>query len=323
MAVSGALPTFEKGKGYPTRDGYGRGLALEGRRDERIVALDADLCESTRSLWFGREHPDRYFNMGISEQDMVVTAAGLASTGKIAFASSFAIFLERAFEQVRNAVARPNLNVKLAGSHGGLMTGEDGSSAQCIEDVALYRSLPNFAVCVPADAVEAEKAVHAMLERDGPAYIRLTRGKVPVVFGDDYGFRWGHGQVLREGRDVTLAACGPLVSESLLAAELLARDGTEAEVLNLASVKPIDRRLVATSARKTGLVVTAEDHNVVGGLGSAVAEVLSEDAPTPLVRIGVQDRFAESGSPQDLYDKYGLAGPRVAETVRSALAKKR
>lgn len=321
--MSTALPTFEKGKQFPTRDGYGRGLALAGREDPRIVALDADLCESTRSLWFGREQPARYFNMGISEQDMIVTAAGLASCGKVVFASTFAIFLERAFEQVRNALARTNLNVKIVGSHGGLMTGEDGTSAQCIEDVAIYRSLPNMAICVAADAVEAEKAVAAMVARDGPAYLRLTRAKVPVLFDDTYRFQWGRGQVLREGRDVTLAACGALVSESLAAAEVLAKDGIQAEVLNLASVKPLDRELLLRSAAKTRLVVSAEDHTVVGGLGGAIAEALSEELPTPLARIGVQDRYAESGTPKDLYEKYGLNAAGVANSVRTAMKKKR
>lgn len=318
-----AIPTFEKGKAFPTRDGYGRGLYLAGNKNPNIIALDADLAESTRSLWFGKEHPDRFFNMGIAEQDMIVTAAGMASCGKVVFASTFAIFMERAFEQVRNAVARTKKNVKIVGSHGGLMTGEDGTSAQAIEDIGLYRLLPNFAVCVAADAVEAEKAVTAMLEREGPAYLRLTRQKVPVLFEDAHRFTWGKGQVLREGRDVTLAACGALVSESLKAADLLAKENVSVEVLNLASVKPLDRELVVQSARRTGLVVTAEDHSVIGGLGGAVAEALSEEAPTPLVRIGLQDRYAESGSPTDLYEKYGLSGAQIATTVRTALSKKR
>jgi transketolase len=322
VAVS-AVPTFEKGKAFPTRDGYGRGLYLAGRTNADIVALDADLSESTRSLWFGKEHPDRFFNMGIAEQDMVVTAAGMAASGKIAFCSTFAIFMERAFEQVRNAVARPNQNVKIVGSHGGLMTGEDGTSAQAIEDIGLYRLLPHFAVCVAADAVEAEKAVQAMVERPGPAYLRLTRQKVPVLFDDAYRFTWGRGQVLREGRDVTLAACGAVVCESLKAADILAKENVGVEVLNLASVKPLDRELLVQSARKTGLVVTAEDHSVIGGLGGAVAEALGEEAPTPLVRIGLPDRYAESGSPVELYEKYGLSGTQIANAVRGALSKKR
>lgn len=315
-----ALPTFTKGKEYPTRDGYGVGLSAVGASDERVVALDADLGESTRSYWFGKDHPSRFFNMGIAEQDMIVTAAGLASSGKLPYCSTFSIFLERAFEQVRNAVARQNLDVKISGSHGGLMTGEDGTSAQCIEDVALYRSLPNFAICVPADAVEAASAVHAMYARPGPAYLRTTRAKVPILFDSDHRFEWGKGQVLRAGKDVTLAACGALVSESLKAADLAAKEGVDIEVLNMASIKPLDRRLLITSARKTGLVVTAEDHNVIGGLGSAVAEALSEEAPTRLVRLGVQDKYAESGTPKDLYAKYGLDAAGIARSIRSAIA---
>lgn len=322
MAVT-AIPAFDQGQAFPTRDGYGRGLHREGDKNTRVVALDADLGESTRSLWFGKEHPDRYYNMGISEQDMVVTAAGMASCGKIPFVSTFAIFSERAFEQIRNAVARPKMNVKITGSHGGIMTGEDGASAHAIADVAIYRALPNFVVFVPADAVEAEKAVHAMAERVGPVYMKLTRAKVPVLFGDAHTVTFGKGEVLREGNDVTLGACGALVGEALGAADTLAQEGIEVEVLNLSSVKPLDRELILKSAAKTRLVVTAEDHTVLGGLGGAVAELLSEELPTPIVRIGLQDQYAESGSPKDLYEKYGLSATQVAITVRTAMKRKR
>jgi len=318
-----SLPVFEKGKGFPTRDGYGKGLLLEGRRDPRIIALDADLVESTRAHWFAKEFPKRFWNMGISEQDMICTAAGMASTGKVVFASTFAIFTERAFEQTRNAVARPKLNVKIVGSHGGIMTGEDGASAQCIEDVAAYRSLPNMAVVVPADAVEAEKAVHAMAERDGPCYLKMTRAKVPVLFEDSYRFEFGKGQRLREGAHLTIGACGALVSESLAAADVLAKQGIEVEVLNLASVKPLDRELILASVAKTRCMMTAEDHTVIGGLGGAVAELLSEELPTPLLRVGMQDRFAESGTPADLYAKYGFNTAGIVESARQALKKKR
>lgn len=317
------LPTFEKGKGYPTRDGFGRGLVQEGRKNPRIVALDADLAESTRAHWFAKEFPERFWNMGISEQDMICTAAGMASSGRIVFASTFAIFSERAFEQTRNAVARPKLNVKIVGSHGGILTGEDGSSAQCIEDVAIYRSLPNMGVVVPADAVEAEKAVHAMAEREGPCYMKMTRAKVPVIFDDGYRFEFGKGQRLREGGDVTIGACGALVTEALGAADLLDKQGVRAEVLDLASVKPLDRELILSSVRKTNCIVTAEDHNVLAGLGGAVAELLGEEQPTPMVRVGLMDRFAESGSPKELYEKYGLSAPAVADAARRAIRKKR
>lgn len=314
---------FEKGKGYPTRDGYGKGLLQEGRKNPRIIALDADLAESTRAQWFAKEFPDRFWNMGISEQDMVCTAAGMASCGRIVFASTFAIFSERAFEQTRNAVARPKLNVKMVGSHGGIMTGEDGSSAQCIEDVAVYRSLPNMWVVVPADAVDAEKAVHAMAERDGPCYMKMTRAKVPVIFDDTHRFEFGKGQRLREGRDVTIGACGALVAEALGAADLLAKERVHADVLNLSSVKPLDHGLILDSVQKTSCIVTAEDHTVLGGLGGAVAELLAEERPTPMVRVGLLDRFAESGSPRELYEKYGLSAPAVADAARRAMKKKR
>lgn len=321
--MSGGPPTFEKGKGYPTRDGYGRGLLLEGRKNDKIVAMDCDLVESTRAHWFAKEFPGRFWNMGISEQDMVCTAAGMAASGRVVFASTFAIFTERAFEQIRNAVARTKLNVKIVGSHGGIMTGEDGASAQAIEDVAIYRSLPNMAVIVPADAVEAEKAVAALAARDGPSYLKLTRAKVNTLFDDSHRFEIGKGQRLREGTDVTIGACGALVEQALGAAELLAKENVGVEVLNLASIKPLDRALVVQSARKTRCFVTAEDHSVIGGLGSAVAEVLSEDAPTPLVRVGLQDQYAESGSPKDLYEKYGFMAPALANACRAAIAKKR
>lgn len=309
-------------KPEPTRNGYGRGLLAVGRRNNDVVALDADLAESTRSQWFGDEFPDRFFQMGISEQDMIATAAGLASCGKIAFASTFAIFTERAFEQFRNAVARPNLNVKLVGSHGGIMTGEDGSSAHAIVDVAIYRSLPNVRVFVPADVVQAEKAVHALAESDGPAYMKLTRANVPVLYDDDHTVTLGKGDRLRDGDDVTIAACGALVSNALRAAKILAEDGIEADVLNMASIKPLDGDLLVASVEKTGRVATCEDHNVIGGLGGAVSEYLGEHHPAPITRIGLPDQFAESGSPDELYDKYELAAGHLANRVRSFVGAK-
>jgi transketolase len=305
------------------RDGYGKGLVALGKQNPRVVALDADLQDSTRSQWFQKEFPDRFFQMGIAEQDMMCTAAGLASTGKIPFASSFAIFTERGFEQVRNTIARQNMNVKLAGSHGGIQIGEDGSSAQCIEDVAIYRSLPNMVVLVPADAVEAEKAVMAVAEHKGPTYMRLTRNKVTIFHDDSHVFRIGKGEVVREGNDVAIVACGPLVPESLAAHDLLKAEGVRARVINMSSIKPLDRDLVLKAAAECGAVVTAEDHNVIGGLGSAVAELLSEEAPTPLVRIGVRDTFGESGTPAQLYEKHGLTAKHVAAAAHKAIQRKR
>lgn len=294
-----------------------------GNADERVVALDADLAESTRSKWFGDAHPSRFFQMGIAEQDMVLTAAGLASAGLRPFASTFAIFTERAFEITRNAVARPNLNVKIVGSHGGIMTGEDGPSAHAIEDVAIYRALPNFRVVVPADANEAMNAVEALNAIDSPAYLKLTRQKVPVVTAHDKPFRIGEWDVLRPGSDATLLACGALVGEALAAHDILKAEGVSCRVVNAHTVKPVDARTVESAARETGVLVTAEDHTVLGGLGSAVAECVTESYPVPVLRVGVQDRYVESGLPAELYEKYGFTGKGLGEKVREALKKRK
>jgi transketolase len=313
-----AVPTrFDKPT--PTRDGYGAGLHRLGHEDPRVVALDADLAESTRSKWFGDAFPERFFQMGIAEQDMVLTAAGLASSGFRPFASSFAIFTERAFEIVRNAVARPNLNVKLVGSHGGMMTGEDGSSAQAIEDLAIYRAIPNVRVVVPVDANEAMNATLALNAVDGPAYVRTTRQKVPILTQPDAPFALGRWSQLRDGSDVTLVACGPLVAEALAAAQTLAAEGVHARVLNAHTLKPVDVASLERAARETGAIVTAEDHNVVGGLGGAVAETVAETRPVPVVRVGVMDRFGESGAPAELYQKYGLTATAIGEAARRAV----
>lgn len=310
-------------KPAPTRDGYGAGLYKVGNADPRVVALDADLAESTRSKWFGDAHPSRFFQMGIAEQDMVLTAAGLASTGLRPFASTFAIFTERAFEITRNAVARPNLNVKIVGSHGGIMTGEDGSSAHAIEDVAIYRALPNFRVVVPADANEAMNAVEALNAIDGPAYLKLTRQKVPVLTAPEKPFRVGQWDTLRDGSDATILACGALVGEALAAADILKAEGIHARVVNAHTVKPVDLATLERSARETGAFVTAEDHTVLGGLGGAVAEAAADTYPVPIERVGVQDRYVESGLPTELYEKYGLTGRSLAEAVRRVMKRRR
>lgn len=317
------VPPSKFDKPTPTRDGYGAGLYREGHADARIVALDADLAESTRSKWFGDAHPQRFFNLGIAEQDMVLTAAGMASAGLRPFASTFAIFTERAFEVTRNAVARPNLNVKIVGSHGGIMTGEDGPSAHAIEDVAIYRVLPNFRVVVPADANEAMNAVAALNAFDGPAYMKLTRQKVPVVTAPEQPFEIGRWPTLRDGADVTFLACGALVAEALVAHDLLKAEGISARVVNAHTVKPVDVATLERAARETGALVTAEDHSVIGGLGGAVAEALAETHPAPLKRVGVHDRYVESGLPTELYEKYGLTGKALAEAAREVLKRKR
>ncbi len=311
-----AVPTsFDKPT--PTRDGFGAGLHRVGREDPRVVALDADLAESTRSKWFGDAFPDRFFQMGIAEQDMLTTAAGLAASGLVPFASTFAIFTERAFEIMRNAIARPNLNAKLVGSHGGVMTGEDGSSAHAIEDVAIYRALPNVRVIVPADANQAVHAVAAMASTPGPFYMKCTRAKVPIVHPPDHGFSVGRWTALRDGTDATIAANGPLVAVALAAAATLAAEGVSVRVLDASTVKPVDRDALLAAARETGHVVTAEDHSAIGGLGSAVCETLAEGQPVPVRRVGVPDRYLESGTPDELYAVSGFTASGLAEAVRA------
>ncbi|MEA3190584.1 MAG: transketolase [Thermoplasmata archaeon] len=298
------------------RDGYGRGLQEIGRTHADIVALDADLAESTRSHWFAKEFPHRFYQMGISEQDMVVTAAGMAHMGKVPFASSFAIFLQRGWEQIRNCVGRQNLNVKFCGSHGGLMTGQDGSSAHALEDVGVMRTLPHMGVVAPCDAVEAKSAVLAMYLRPGPAYMRSTRAAVPVLFPEDHEFKWGKGHVLADGDDATIIANGPQVNEGLMAAKALKEKGLSVRVISMASIKPIDRTLIAKAGRETGFVVSAEDHFIHNGLGSAVAECLAgEGVAAKLWRVGVQDGFTQSGDPKDLYRYYGVDAQAIGETV--------
>ncbi|HIK02053.1 TPA: transketolase family protein [archaeon] len=299
-----------------TRTGYGRGLLAAGKKNDNVVSLEADLGASCKTAEFKTEFPERSFNLGISEQDMICTAAGMAAERKIAFAATFSIFTERAFEQIRNSVARQNLDVKIMGSHSGLHTGEDGSSAQTVEDIAIYRTLPNMHVIVPADSVEGEAVTLAAAETEGPFYLRFGRNKTPVIYDENYKFEIGTGSILKEGSDITIIACGVLVSESLKAAEILEKDGISARVVNMSSIKPIDSELIEKCASETGLIVTAEDHSIIGGLGSAVAEVLSERRPTRLVRIGVQDVFGESGSPEELYKKYGLDAESIAEKLK-------
>ncbi len=312
----------EKGK-VATRDGYGKGIVAAGKKNKNVVALDADLSDSTRSEWFQKEFPDRFFSMGIAEQDMIGTAAGLALSGKIPYASSFAIFGERAFELTRNIISRNKLNVKIAGSHAGLHTGEDGKSAQAIEDISIYRTLPNFIVIQPADAIEAEKAVLALLDYKGPSYMRILRNPLPIIHNDSYKFQIGKGEILKKGKDAVIFATGTMVHESLAAAEILKKSKIEVYVVNMHTIKPIDEKLIISLAKKTNCVITAEDHNIIGGLGSAVAEVLSENYPCIMKRIGMEDKYGESGKPDELYDKYGLSAKHVAEKVREFVKRKK
>ena len=317
-APAAQAPTVWKvGEKVSIRDGYGKGLLELGRERSDVVALDADLAESTRSHWFAKEFPHRFFQMGISEQDMVVTAAGLAHMGKVPFASSFAIFMQRGWEQIRNCVARQKLDVKFCGSHGGLMTGQDGSSAHSLEDIGVMRTLPHMGVVAPCDANEAKSAVLAMYLRPGPAYMRSTRAAVPVLFEPDHQFQWGKGHVLADGTDATIIANGPQVAEAMEAAKALkASHSLSVRVIAMGSVKPIDRTLIAKAGRETGYVVSAEDHFIHNGLGSAVAECLAgEGVGAKLWRVGVQDGFTQSGDPKDLYRYYGIDAQAIGQVV--------
>ena len=306
-----------------TRDAYGKALVELGRRDERIVVLDADLAKSTRTEWFAKEFPERFFDMGIAEQNMIGTAAGLALCGKIPFASSFAVFATgRAWEQIRLTVAYAHTNVKICATHGGLSVGEDGPTHQANEDIALMRSLPNMTVIVPADGVEARLATFAIAEHDGPCYMRLGRPKIPVLFGDEYEFRIGKAAVLREGSDVAIIACGTMVHNALEAASLLEAEGVSARVVNMSTIKPIDAEAIVDAAETCGVIVTAEEHTILGGLGSAVAEVVAKNRPVPMEFIGMQDCFGRSGKPEQLFELYGLTSAHIAEACKKAIGRK-
>ncbi len=299
-----------------TREAYGAALAELGNKNPNVVALDADLAGSTKSATFGKAHPDRFFDMGIAEADMIGTAAGLATCGKIPFASSFAVFCTgRAFEQIRNSVCNPELNVTVVGSHAGPSCGEDGSSHQAMEDIAIMRALPNMCVVVPADDVEAYAATLALGEYVGPAYLRVARLASPTIHDEDYEFDLLRGDLLREGDDVTVVACGMMVPRALEAADQLAEQGISAQVVNMHTIKPIDGELLEACARKTGRVITIEEGSIVGGLGTAVAEVLSERYPVPVRRIGVNDVFGTSGPGAALLDYYGLNAEHIVKVA--------
>ena len=306
-----------------TRDAYGLALVELGKENENVVVLDADLSKSTKTCNFKEAYPERFFNMGIAEQNLLGTAAGLAASGKIPFASSFAVFaVGRAYDQIRNSIAYPKLNVKIAATHAGITVGEDGGSHQMIEDIALMRALPNMTVIVPADGVETRAAILAAAEYKGPVYIRLGRSKVETIFDENYKFRLGKGVVVKDGTDVTLIACGIMVEVALRAAELLAADNISAAVVNISTIKPIDAALITKMAEQTGAVVTCEEHNIIGGLASAVAEVLVEKCPVPMERVGVEDKFGQSGLPDELLKAYGLTAEHIAEKAKAAIARK-
>lgn len=306
-----------------TREAYGKALEALGAEREDIVVLDADLSKSTKTNLFAKAFPERFFDMGIAEQNMLGVAAGLAAAGKVPFASTFAVFATgRAYDQIRNSICYPCLNVKIAATHAGITVGEDGGSHQALEDINLMRGLPNMTVLVPADGPETTKAIRAAAEMDGPVYIRLGRSGVPVITNDATPFEIGKGLVLKEGQDVTLIACGMMVAVALDAAEALANDGISAAVIDMSSIKPIDRALIVEWAKKTGAVVTAEEHSIIGGLGSAVAEVLVEEALVPMERVGVEDVFGESGTGAALVEKFNLTKEHIAEKAKKAIGRK-
>ena len=305
-------------KKIATRESYGNALVELGAEHEEIVVLDADLAAATKTGMFKKAYPDRFIDCGIAEGNMMGVAAGLAAAGKVPFASSFAMFAAgRAFEQVRNSIGYPHLNVKIGATHAGISVGEDGATHQCNEDIALMRSIPGMTVICPADDVEAKAAVKAAYEHEGPVYMRFGRLAVPVINDrPDYKFELGKGVVLREGKDVTIIATGLCVAASLEAADLLAAEGISAKVINIHTIKPLDEELVAAAAKETGKVVIVEEHSVIGGLGSAVCDALCAKAPTPVLKIGINDVFGESGPALELLKKYGLDGEGIFRKVQ-------
>ncbi len=306
-------------KKYATREGYGAGLVELGKKYDNVVVLDADLAEATKTNMFKKEFPDRHIDCGIAECNMMGVAAGLALTGKVPYASSFAMFAAgRAFEQVRNTIGYPHINVKIGATHAGISVGEDGATHQCNEDIALMRTIPGMVILNPSDYVEAKAVVQAAYEHKGPVYMRFGRLALPVINDNpDYKFEIGKGITLKEGKDVTIVATGLCVSESLKAAEMLAADGIDAEVINIHTIKPLDEELIIASAKKTGKVVTVEEHSVIGGLGSAVCDALCANYPAKVLKIGVNDRFGESGPAVELVHKYGLDAEGIYNKVKA------
>ena len=308
----------------PTRDGYGKGLVKAGEKDERVVVLCADLTESTRSLWFAEKFPERFVQVGVAEQNMALVASGMANYGKIPFISSYATFSPgRNNEQIRTNICINNVPVKIAGSHSGISVGPDGATHQALEDIALMRVVPKMVVVVPCDAVEAEKATFAAAFNGQPTYVRFGREKSPVFTTQDTPFEIGRAEILRDGKDVAIIGCGMLLYNALVAAEELAGEGVDCMVINSHTVKPIDEKTITEAAQKTGAVVSVEEHQINGGLGSAIAEVLSRNYPVPQEYIGVQDRFGESGSPDELIEAFGMGVGSIKEAVKKVIARKK
>ena len=303
-----------------TREAYGKALVKLGKINDDVVVLDADLSKSTKTNDFYKAYPDRFFNMGIAEQNLVGAACGFAAAGKIPFASTFAMFATgRAFEIIRNSACYPKLNVKICATHAGITVGEDGGSHQSVEDISLMRSIPNMTVLVPADGVEAEKMIFAAAEYNGPMYVRLGRSAVPTLFDENYNFEIGKGVVLKEGNDATIIACGMMVNEALIAADMLKEENINVRVINMSTIKPIDTELIIKAAKETKAIVTAEEHSIIGGLGSAVSEVVSENHPVKVKKVGLNDCFGESGTPGELLEKYGLTAKNIVAKVKEAI----
>lgn len=304
-----------------TRQAYGEALQKLAETNKNVVVLDADLSKSTKTAEFKKVAPEKFVNVGIAEQDLMGVAAGLSLTGKVPFASSFAMFAAgRAFEIIRNSIAYPKLNVKIAATHAGLTVGEDGASHQCLEDISLMRTIPNMIVINPCDAEEARQAVIAAADYEGPVYLRLGRSGVEEINTSEYKFEIGKGVTLREGKDATIVATGIMVEKALLAADILKEENIDARVINIHTIKPIDKELIMKAAKETKCIVTAEEHNIIGGLGSAVLEAIEEN-PVPVKRIGVRDTFGESGKPADLLEKYGLTEKEIAQAIEKLLKK--
>lgn len=323
MYLSENLFDKSKLKQEPTRDGFGRGLVEAGEKDERVVALCADLSESTRTLWFQEKFPERYIEMGVAEQNLATVASGLANYGKIPFITSYATFSPgRNNEQIRTTISLNNVPVKIAGAHAGISVGPDGATHQALEDIALMRVQPNMTVIVPCDAEEAKKATLAAAKHPGPVYLRFAREKTPVFTTENTPFEIGKANLLREGNDVAIVACGTLVYNALIAASELEKDKISVAVLNIHTVKPMDENALIDIAGKTKAVVTVEEHQVMGGMGSAVCEVLAKNSPVPVEMIGVQDSFGQSGEPEELIEHYGMGVEAIKEAVRKVVKRK-
>ena len=309
--------------GGASRDGYGKAL-LRLSEDPRVVVLEADLGKSTKSCHFREKFPDRTFSMGIAEQNMMLVAAGMAASGKVPFASTFAIFTERAFEQVRNGIARPGLNVHICGSHGGIHTGSDGSSAQSVEDLSIYRTIPKMTVIHPCDDLSAEELTVQLLDISGPSYMRTARNKVPRMYDDQskLDLKIGVGSILEEGGDVAIIACGVMVELARKASSILANEGVDCTVVDMHTIKPLDTEIISMLAERCGCFVSAEDHSVIGGLGSAISEWISTNNPVPLEMVGVSDRFGESGSTSRLMEEVGLTSESICQAVRKSINRK-